>query len=171
MIGAHVVLVLGASGAFLAVDGARAHRASDALTTPPVRLLQLWGVVVAGAGIVALLLSIGSSPLAASGAALGGSGLSISLGRYNLVAAVVLLLVAALMLAGATLRSSVLAVTAAALAVLAAVSLHLQLPWTDPFLGGNNTSAAFFLCAAVVSAMLSSHLDRQPSGQEAHAQR
>jgi len=168
MIGAHLVLVLGVSGAFLAVDGARADGRSAALTTPPVRLLQLWGVVVGVAGVVALLLGVGSSPFTASGAALGGSGLSISLGRYNLVAAVLLIVVAALMVAAATLRRSMLAMAAAGIAVLAALSLYVQLPWTDPLLGGNNTSAAFLLCAALVSAMLAPLLHAR-SGQEAHA--
>lgn len=169
MIGAHLVLVLGVSGAFLAVDGARAKSGQPAAhTTPPVRLLQLWGAVVAIAGVVALVLGVGSSPFTASGAALGGSGLSISLGRYNLVAAVLLIVIGALMVAAATLRRSVLAMAAAGVAVLAALSLYVQLPWTDPLLGGNNTSAAFLLCAALVSAMLAPLLHATP-GQEAHA--
>lgn len=170
MIGAHLVLVLGVSGAFLAVDGARAKNGrSTTLTTPPVSLLQLWGVVVGIAGFVALLLGIGNSPFAAQGAALGGSGLSISLGRYNLVGAVLLIVIAVLMVAAATLRRSMLAMAAAGVAVLGALSLYVQLPWTDPFLGGSNTSAAFLLCAAVVSAMLAPTLDRQPTEREVHA--
>lgn len=169
MIGAHVVLVLCASGAVLAVDGARAHRRTDAVTTAPARLVQLWALVVAGAGVVALLLSIGASPLAARGEALGGSGLSISLGRYNLVGAIVLLVIAALMFAAASLGRSALATAAAAISVLAALSLYLQLQRTDPWLGGNNTSAAFFLCAALISAMLAGGLDRKTSEREVHA--
>ncbi len=75
----------------------------------------------------------------------------MSLGRYNVLGAVVLLVVAALMVVGASLHRRELALIAAALAVLAAVSMYLQLSRTDVWLGGSNTSAAFFLSAAVVS--------------------
>jgi asparagine N-glycosylation enzyme membrane subunit Stt3 len=85
------------------------------------------------------------------GSQLGGPDLSISVGSYNVVGAVTLLVVAALMCAAATLRRRELALGSAAVAVLAALSLYVQLSRTDVWLGGSNTSAAFLLCAAVVS--------------------
>lgn len=150
MIGIHVVLLFTASGRAAAVDAVRAQAGDDG---PPAaaRLLRGWGVVIGLAAVVALVLALGEDPLASAGSALGGSDLSVSLGRYNVLGAVVLLVVAALMVVGASLHRRELALIAAALAVLAAVSMYLQLSRTDVWLGGSNTSAAFFLSAAVVS--------------------
>ncbi|MBA3799254.1 MAG: hypothetical protein H0X18_09215 [Geodermatophilaceae bacterium] len=150
MIGIHVVLLFTASGRAAAVDAVRAQAGGDG---PPAaaRLLRGWGVVIGLAAVVALVLALGEDPLASAGSALGGSDLSVSLGRYNVLGAVVLLVVAALMVVGASLHRRELALIAAALAVLAAVSMYLQLSRTDVWLGGSNTSAAFFLSAAVVS--------------------
>jgi hypothetical protein len=39
----------------------------------------------------------------------------------------------------------------AAVGVLAALSLHVQLGFTDPLLGGTPSSAAAYLCLALVS--------------------
>jgi hypothetical protein len=152
MIGIHVALLGGAAGAVLAVDEVRA--------TPRTarRLVTVWGVLAGAAALVALIMSIGDSATEPSGARLGGPDLSISLGSYNLVGAIVLLAVAALMLVAVVRRQPVLGLLAAALAVLAALSLYVQLGFSDPLLGGSNTSAAFFLCAAVVAAACSRHL-------------
>lgn len=150
MIGIHVVLLFTASGRAAAVDAVRAQAGGDG---PPAaaRLLRGWGVVIGLAAVVALVLALGEDPLASAGSALGGSDLSVSLGRHNVLGAVVLLVVAALMVVGASLHRRELALIAAALAVLAAVSMYPQLSRTDVWLGGSNTSAAFFLSAAVVS--------------------
>lgn len=43
-----------------------------------------------------------------------------------------------------------LARTGAVLALVAAVSLYVQLGFSDPLLGGSATSAAYFLCLTVV---------------------
>jgi hypothetical protein len=147
MIGIHVVLLGGAAGSFLAVDRVRAVPRAGR------RLLAVWGVVVGATACIVLVMSIGESATAVRGAQLGGPDLSISLGSYNLVGAIVLLAVAALMLAAAAGRQPMLALVGAALAVVAAVSLYVQLGFSDPLLGGSNTSAAFFLCAAVVAAV------------------
>jgi hypothetical protein len=158
MIGIHVALLGGGSAAVLAVDQARA--------TPEAarRLVVVWGAVVGVAGLVALGLSIGDDPTAPEGDRLGGPDLSISLGSYNLVGALVLAAVAAAMLAAVYLRRPVIAMVAAALAAAAALSLYVQLGFSDPLLGGSNTSAAFLLCAAVVAAMCAKRLSVPTEG-------
>lgn len=150
MIGIHVVLLFTASGQMVAVDSVRAE-ATAGRASPSVRLLRGWGVLVALTGVVALVLAVDEDPLASSGSMLGGPDLSVSLGSYNLLGALVLVAVGAVMLLAATLRRRELALGAAAVAVLAALSLYLQLSRTDVWLGGSNVSAAFFLCATVVS--------------------
>jgi hypothetical protein len=115
-------------------------------------------VVTGLTGLIALVLAFGEDPLASVGSQLGGPDLSISLGSYNLVGALTLLVVAALMCAAAALKRSELALGSAAVAFAAALSLYLQLSRTDVWLGGSNTSAAFFLCAAVVSGATARHL-------------
>ncbi len=147
MIGVHVALLFSAAGAVLAVDALRSRYPVPGGRS---RLALVWGGLVAVAALVAVLLSLGEPVLAASGAQLGGSGLSVSLGSYNLVGALVLLLTGLALAASARTGDGRLAVGAAALAVLAALSLVVQNTFTDPWLGGNNTSAAFFLCVAVV---------------------
>ncbi len=44
-----------------------------------------------------------------------------------------------------------LAMTGAGLALVSAVSLYVQLGFSDPLLGGSATSAAYFLCLTVVA--------------------
>lgn len=152
MIGIHVVLLGGAAGAVLSVDRVRAVPRAGR------RLLAVWGVVVGVTACIVLVMSIGESATAARGSQLGGPDLSISLGSYNLVGAIVLLAVAALMLAATASRQRAFALLGAALAVAAALSLYVQLGFSDPLLGGSNTSAAFFLCAAVVATVCSGRL-------------
>ena len=102
-------------------------------------------------GLVAFVLTVGADQLSSSGANLGGPDFSVSVGSYNLLGALVLLGVAGLMLAGGALRKRALLMPAAVVAVLAAVSMYAQLGFSGVWLGGSNTSAAFLLCAAVVS--------------------
>ena len=165
MIGIHVVLLFTASGRVAAVDAVRAE--AEAGYGPPtaVCLLRGWGVVVAITGVVALVLAVDEDPLASTGSQLGGPDLSVSLGSYNLVGALVLIAVAGLMLAGATLRQRALALAAAAVATVAALSLYAQLSRADVWIGGTNTSAAFLLCAAVVSGAAAGMLNRTPSDE------
>jgi uncharacterized membrane protein YphA (DoxX/SURF4 family) len=160
MIGIHVALLFTSAGRAAAVDAVRAD-ASDrggSSRSSATRLLLGWGVVVGLTGLVALALAFDEDPLASVGARIGGPDLSISLGSYNVVGAVILLGVAALMCAAAALKRPALALGSAAVAVLAALSLYVQLSRTDVWLGGSNTSAAFFLCAAVVSGATARHL-------------
>jgi len=173
MIGIHLVLLFTASGRTAAVDSVRAEAAAGRGSLAGVRLLRGWGIVVALAGLVALLLAIGEDPLASAGQAVGYLELSVSLGGYNLLGALVLLVVAALMLTAATLRQRTLALAAAAVASVAALTMYAQLSRADVWLGGSNTSAAFFLCAAVVSGVTAGLLtpasDARRNGQHGSA--
>ena len=162
MIGVHVVLLFTAAGRIAAVDAVRGAAQSRRHTGELAahRLAGGWGIVVLLTAVLAVALSMGDDPSAPSGATLGGPGLSLSLGSYNLIGAVVLAVVAALMLAATTLHSRMLAVAAGVVAAVAAASLYAQLGRTDAWLGGSNTSAAFFLCAAVVSFATAGQLGR-----------
>jgi hypothetical protein len=102
--------------------------------------------------VIALLMSVGEDVFAASGARLGGPGLSIGVGSYNLAGSLVLL-VCGLALLGATLaRSHALAIATAVVGAAAAIVLYAQSASSDSALGGTNTSAAFFLSTALVGA-------------------
>ncbi|MBA3718923.1 MAG: hypothetical protein H0W95_01305 [Nocardioidaceae bacterium] len=151
MIGIHVALLFTASGRVAAVDSVRAEATTGRGPTAAARLLRGWAVLVGAAGVVALALAVDDDLLASEGAQLGGPDFSISLGSYNVVGAGVLVAVAALMMLAASLRQRALALAATAVAVLAALSVYVQLTRTEVWLGGSNTSAALFLCAAVVS--------------------
>jgi len=144
MIGAHGLLLFSSAGRVLAVDAVRAGLNSG-------RVLGL----VAGAlsvvmGLVAILFSLGD-PLAADGVGLTYDDLAVGLGEYNLVGGVVLAAAGALVLLTARGRPGRLAVAASLLAALAALSLHAQLGFSEPLLGGSAASAAYFLSLAVVA--------------------
>jgi hypothetical protein len=112
---------------------------------------QVWGVMAVIVGLVSVLWSL-DDPLAVRGPGLRSTDLSISLGEYNLVGGLVLVAVGALLVASARGGPRRLAQLAAALALLAGLSLHAQLGFTDPVLGGSATSAAFLLAVALVAA-------------------
>ncbi len=159
MIGIHVVLLLTASGAVGSVD--RLWTAEvDSGPRSALPLLRTWGVVVAASGVVAVVLASGDDPLNSSGAALGGPDLSVSVGTYNLLGAAMLLAVAVAMLAAAQLRRPWPATTGAVLAAIAAGSIYVQVGRTDVWLGASLTSAAFLVCAAVVSGAAAAVLGR-----------
>ena len=166
MVGIHVVLFYGAAGRVAAVDSVRAEAAAGRGSTASSRLLRGWGVILGLTAVVAVALGINDDPLASTGSPLGGPDLSVSLGSYNLVGALVLLVVAALMLAAALLHRRVLALGAATVAGMAALSLYAQLSRTDVWLGGTNTSAAVFLCAVVVSGSLAGALTFPPASSK-----
>jgi len=157
MIGIHLVLLCTASGRVAAVDAVRAPAPSDGREAAQ-RLLRGWGALFGAAGVGALVLAAGGDPWGSSGAQLGGPDLSVSLGSYNVAGAAVLLVVGALMLLAAVAGRRALAWSAAVVAVAAALLLYAQLSRTDVWLGGSNTSAAFLLCAVVVSASTASSL-------------
>ncbi len=144
MIGAHLVLVFAAAGRTLGTDGVRAG------TTSARTLGQVWAALAIVVGAISLLRSFGD-PFAASGPTLGSSDPSLSLGSYNLVGSLILLVAGLLLLVGLRTGRPALLQAAAALGVLAAVSLYAQLGFSAPVLGGSTTSAAVFLSVALVS--------------------
>lgn len=147
MIGAHGLLLVSSAGRVLAVDAVRADIASGRT------LGRAWGGLTVLIGLVSVVLSLGD-PLAARGPGLGSGDLEVSLGAYNLVGGLALLVTGTLLVLAARGGSPRLGWTAAALAALAALSLYVQLGFSDPLLGGTPTSAAYFACVAVVGFVL-----------------
>jgi len=145
MIGGHAVLVFASAGRVLGIDGVRGR------TTSARTLGTVWAAVAAVTGLVGLVGSL-DDPTAARGTRLGSTDVSISLGEYNLVGGLVLLVVAALLLVAARGGPSVLGLAAAGVAGLAALSLYVQVGFSDPLLGGTATSAALFVTLALVAA-------------------
>ena len=148
MVGAHLVLVFAAAGRVLGTDGVRGG------TTSARALGQVWAAFAIVVGAISLVRSFGD-PLAARGPTLGSSDPSLSLGAYNLLGSIVLIAAGALLLVGVRTAMPRLLHGVVVLGVLAAISLHAQLVFTDPILGGNATSAAVFLSVALVALLLS----------------
>jgi hypothetical protein len=134
----------------LAVDALRARLDTGTL------LGFVWGTLSVVIGLVAVPLSLGD-PLAAEGVGVKSTGLSLSLGEYNLLGGLLLVAAGVLILLVGRGGPRRFAMGAAALAVLAGFSLHAQLGFSDPLLGGSATSAAYFLSLAVVAAFLGRH--------------
>ncbi len=146
MIAAHLAVLVGAGGRFLAVDAVR-----SGIEAPAV-LARSWAGVAGVVGVVCLLGSL-SDPLAARGYGFTWRHNSVSLGDYNLVGALVLLALATLLVLGASGRTRGYS-AAAVLGVLAGLLLHVQLGHSDPVLGGTPVSAAaYFTLAAVAGAL------------------
>lgn len=151
MIGIHIVLLCTWSTRYFAVDAVRAQTRRGDGPHAAASLLRTWGIVLALLGVAALIASFQTGRWASVGGLVGTEDLQVGLGNYNLAGAIAVLVVAAFALAGAIRGSRELAYAGAALAVLAAVSIYLQSSRTDVWLGGTNTTAAVFLCAALVS--------------------
>ena len=147
MFGAHLVLVFGVAGRVLGTDGLRAG------TTSARTLGLVWAGVAVVTGAISLVRSFGD-PFAARGPTFGSSDPSVSLGAYNLVGSLVLVAVGVLLVVGVRSTKPWALQAAAALGVLAGLSLHAQLGFTDPVLGGNPTSAAVFFSIALVAFLL-----------------
>ncbi len=147
MIGAHGVLLVSSAGRVLAVDAVRSG------VSPARGLAQVWAVLTVLAGAFSVLGSL-SDPLAARGPGLASVDLSVSLGQYNLLGGLALVVAGALLLVSARGGPPRLALAAAGLSLLAGLSLHAQLGFTDPLLGGTPTSAAYFFCVALVAAVV-----------------
>lgn len=151
MMAGHAALLLGASGRWGALDAARAEG------RPPARQALVWAGVTTVVALPSLVLSF-DDPLAARGPGFNDPDPSLSTGNYNLLGALVLLALAALLVlaarAGDPSRRRTLGLAAAGLGALAALSLHAQLGFTDPLLGGTPSSAAAYLCLAVVGLAL-----------------
>ncbi len=145
MVVGHVVLLTSSAGRYGAVDAVRAGGSGRSL-------YRVTGVVTLIAGLFAVVTSI-ADPLTASGLQLAASPLQVGLGGFNLVGGVLLVVLAALLLFGGRLGGVRAASRlAAALAVAGALSIHAQVGFSDPVLGGMGTSAAMLFCVAVVAA-------------------
>jgi len=140
MAAGHIVILTSSAGRVFGVDGVRAG------LVPAARLGRVWAGIAGAVGVVAVVGASGA-PLAAQGFYLRIQQAEVSLGRYNVVGALILLLLAALLAVGGRWTVRV----AAGLAFLAALSLTAQVGFADPWLGGNATSAAFFAALAVVA--------------------
>jgi hypothetical protein len=141
MIGIHAVLLFTPSAQYAAVDAVRHGAAGSAR-----RLLGGWGMVLALIGIAAVWICIRYDRRANVGI----RDLEFTLGDYNLRGAVALIGIALAMLVAAIVRWRVIAWVAAAVAAAAAFSVYVQFGRTEVWLGGTPTTAAVFLCAAVV---------------------
>ncbi len=151
MIGVHVMLLFSAAGSVLAVDALRSRRHGPS----KVRLLALvWGVVVSIEAIIVLIRSSGDGVFAASGAQFGGPGLSFGLGTYNLAGSVVLLVCGLSLLAAGLTRTYAFALVAAVVGLAAAALLRVQIGFSDPLLGGTNTSMAFLVSVGVIAVVV-----------------
>jgi hypothetical protein len=128
----------------LAVDAVRAGMDSARET-----LARFWGTLAVLVGLFSVVLSF-DDPLASRGPGLRSVDLSISLGDYNLVGGLVLAAVGVLLL----IASRPTALVAGLLAAVAGLSLHAQLGFSDPLLGGTTTSAAFLFAAGLVAAVV-----------------
>ena len=155
MIGAHVAILGSSAGRVLAVDAVRAGLTDGRL------LRRVFGGVAVLLGVVAVLTSFGD-PLAARGTRFGSTDLSVSLGEYNLLGGLVLMLVGA-WAAGAAPAAPV-GYAVAGFAAVAALSLYAQNGFTDPLLGGSPTAAAFFLSLALVALALARR--REPAAAD-----
>ncbi|MFE9645131.1 DoxX family protein [Streptomyces sp. NPDC006365] len=145
MTGGHVVILFSSAGRAFAVDAVRSRTGS-------ARSLGLvWGAVAVVAGAVTVLGTAGDDPLDPRGYVLGSADPSVSLGAYNLVGGIVLLVAGALVLVATLGRVAFLGWAAALVGVGAALSLYAQIGFNDPSLGGTATSAAFLLSVAVVA--------------------
>ncbi|MEV6137546.1 hypothetical protein AB0L63_16055 [Nocardia sp. NPDC051990] len=145
LIAIHTVLLFTPAGRFAAVDAVRADRGA-------ARLLRRLGVALVVVAVVALLGGLHNPVRAPLGAFVGYEPLQFSLGNYNLIGALALLVTGAAMLVAALSGGRPPALVALVLAAAAAATLYVQSGRTASWLGGTNTSAAVFVCAVVVVA-------------------
>jgi hypothetical protein len=165
MIGIHLVLLLTASARYASVDAVWAATAAGEGARASRRLLVGWGVVLVLIGIAAVIVSSDKGFRAPVGNIVGYLDyLEVSVGQYNMLAALILLAVAVLMVVGALLRSRVVALAAGLLALAAALSVYVQLGGSVVWLGGTASTAAVFLCGAVVAAATAKTLTTPPPG-------
>lgn len=150
LIGLHLVLFATAAGAYGGIDGIRARGGGEAAW----RGLSVAGAVTTVVAAVSLVFALMVPPLASPGSGLRSGELEVSLGRYNLLGALLLLGLGVLLLVAGRARSRAMALTSAALAVVATLSIWLQLGSGDVLLGADGTAAAVYLTVAVAAASL-----------------
>lgn len=156
LIGIHVVLLLAPTTRYAAVDALRAAATPIEARSTARRLLGGWGIALGLIGLIGVWRSLSSGQPANVGI----RPLEFSLGDYNFRGALLLIGIALAMLAAAKLGLRVLALAAAAVAVVAAISIYLQIGRTGVWLGGTLTTAAVFVCAAVVGLAAGSRMAR-----------
>jgi len=132
--------------------------------------------LIVGAHVVILFSSAGralSVDALRAGLSRGSRDMSVSLGAYNVVGCLVLLLTGALLFAVQRMDSGAgrrrFTLIAAGLALVAAASLCVQLGFSDPVLGGSATSAAYLLCFAAVALAAAARTTTVPGGRRASA--
>lgn len=144
LIGAHALLLVSSAGRVFAVDAVRAKLVSPRSIAVP------WGLIAVVVGALSILRSL-NDPVAARGPGLSSSDLSISLGQYNLVGGVVLAAAGVLLLIATSRAVRGAAWVGAIVAVIGGLSLHAQIGFSDPLLGGSATSAALLFSIALVA--------------------
>ena len=161
-----VVILFSSAGRAFSVDALRAGLPRG------TSLLRVWGLLAVVVGLTAVVGSL-QDPLAARGYNVGSSDLSVSLGSYNVVGGLVLLLTGALLLAAQRMDSAAVrrrfTLTAAGLAQVSAASLYVQVGFSDPVLGGSATSAAYLLCLAAVALAVDARTTTALGAQRASA--
>lgn len=149
MVAVHLLILFGGAGRHLAVDALRAGIARG------VGLSRFWGGLSFLMGLTAIAVSAFGAPFGSSGANLQLPGLEFGLGTYNVGGGIALLLAGGALLSwsfGGAKRWLLWA--AAVIALLAAVALRVQIGFSPPVLGGDGTSAAYFVTLAVVAIAL-----------------
>ncbi len=149
MIAVHVLLLVSPAGRLLGADGVRAG-VSSART-----LGRVAGALAVLVGLVAAVRGL-ADPLAGRGPTLQVARLAVSLGEYNLLGGLLLVVIGVLVLVASAGRRRPAALLGAALGILAALLTYVQLAARDaPLLGGTPSSAAVFLAAAAIAGLLS----------------
>ncbi|HEY5852511.1 MAG TPA: hypothetical protein VIW24_00280 [Aldersonia sp.] len=169
LIGIHVVLLCTWCNRYFAVDALWVPPAGAGRRRVAVSLLRVWGIVLLMVGVLALVVSVRGEVGADLGGLVGYQDLEVTVGTYNVLAAIVVLVVAAGVFGAAILGRRELAFAAAGIAILAAATLYLQLGRGDVWLGGTNTTAAVFLCAAVVGVAAGAGLGQSGPGADGGA--
>jgi hypothetical protein len=147
LLGIHLVLFATAAGAYGGVDGVRARGGREAAW----RGLTVAGVVTTVVGALSLPFVLTGDLLAGSGSGFRSGELEVSLGRYNLLGALLLIGLGVLVAAAGRQRSRPLALAAGGTALVATLSVWIQLGSGDVALGGDGTAAAAYLTVAVAA--------------------
>ncbi len=145
MIGAHLALLTSSGGRVLALDAVRSGLRDGQ------KLALGWGGAAVLVGLLSAALSL-DDPTSALGSGLHSTDLSITLGRFNVAGGLVLAAVGGLLIASSR-GARTLGWLAAASAAIAGLSLHVQVGFSDPLLGGNATSAAVYFSLGMVAAL------------------
>ncbi len=154
--GISLTVSLTSAGRYAGVDGVRAR----GTTAAALRGLSVTAIVVGAFGAVATVVGLLSSPTGSPGTRLGSPEYEVTIGMYNALGGVVLVVVAGLLAAAARGRSWALGSLGSGVAGVAALSVLLQWGRSEVWLGGDGTTFAAFLGVAVAGGVLSDQLRR-----------